>query len=489
MWNKCSASNEVDNRSVQFRVLSESQCKRLYYAVLEVLERTGAEIFCEEAIELLRKAGCWVDGARVRIPSHLVERAISSAPSRVVLSDRDGNRRLFLEGNNTYFGPGVTNPNFYDLETGERRKVLKSDVCNVARLVEVLPNMDFVMSLACISDCTTGLADVHEVHAMLQNTTKPIVTWAYDVENVRTIIAMCEVVAGGAEALQRNPFVVIYTEPTSPLRHSKEAIEKMMYISEKGLPLLYTPGVQGCATAPASMAGVLVIAAADNLTGLVINQLIREGAPYIFGGVTTNMDMKTMIHCYGSSPEFSLMHAAMADLAHFLNLPSWGTAGCSDSKVLDEQAAIEYTLTIYSAALSGANLVHDCGFLETGLCGSLEALVMADEIIGMVRNIIKGIRIDDESLALDIIDKVGPGGNFLAEEHTFKNFKKEFWIPRDINRELYNHWEKKGKTTYVQRLKARARRLLEESQPPKLPAEVLAKLQDLVEKAEAAKQN
>lgn len=489
MWNRCSTSNQVDNQSVQFRVLSESQCKRLYNAVLEVLERTGVEIFCEEAVDLLKKAGCWVDGVRVRIPSYLVERAISTAPSRVVLSDRNGVRRLFLEGNNTYFGPGPTNPNFYDLETGERRNVLKSDVCNVARLVEVLPNMDFVMSLACISDCTPGLADVHEVHAMLQNTTKPIVTWAYDVENVATTIAMCEVVAGGAEALQRNPFIVVYAEPTSPLRHSKEAIEIMMYMSEKGLPLLYTPGVQGCATAPASMAGVLVIAAADNLTGLVINQLKREGAPYIVGGVTTNMDMKTMIHCYGSSPEFSLMHAAMADFVHFLNLPSWSTAGCSDSKVLDEQAAIEYALTIYSAALSGANLVHDCGFLETGLSGSLEALVMADEIIGMVRNIIKGIRIDDESLALDVIDKVGPGGNFLAEDHTFKNFKKEFWNPRDINRELYRQWEKKGKTTYVQRLRERAKQLLQESQPPQLPADVVAKLQELVDKAEAAKGN
>lgn len=487
MWNRCSTSNEVSNQSVQFRVLSDSQCKRLFNAVLEVLEHTGVEIFCEDAVELLKKAGCWVDGVRVRIPSYLVERAISTAPSRVVLSDRTGVRRIFLEGNNTYFGPGPTNPNFYDLETGERRKVLKSDVNDVSRLVEVLPNMDFVMSLACISDCTPGLADVHEVHAMLQNTTKPIVTWAYDVDNAATIISMCEAVAGGAEVLQKNPFVVVYAEPTAPLRHSREAVEIMMYMSEKGLPLLYTPGVQGCATAPATMAGVLVITAADNLVGLVVNQLIREGAPYIVGGVTTNMDMKTMIHCYGSSPEFSLMHAAMADFIHFLNLPAWSTAGCSDSKILDEQAAIEYTLSIYSAALSGANLVHDCGFLETGLSGSLEALVMADEVIGMVRNIVKGIRIDDESLALDVIDKVGPGGNFLAEDHTFQNFKKEFWIPRDINRELYRQWEKKGKTTYVQRLKARAKQLLQESRPPQLPADVLEKLQGLVDKAEAAK--
>ncbi|HHY39751.1 MAG TPA: trimethylamine methyltransferase, partial [Syntrophaceticus sp.] len=162
-------------------------------------------------------------------------------------------------------------------------------------------------------------------------------------------------------------------------------------------------------------------------------------------------------------------------------------AGCADSKVLDEQAAIEYTLSIYSAALSGANLVHDCGFLETGMSGSLEALVMADEIIGMVRNIVKGVRIDDESLAVDLIDKVGPGGNFLTEEHTFKNFKKEFWIPRDINRDNYRQWSSKGKTTYKERLKARAKQMLQESQPEKLPDDILQKLQELVDEAEARK--
>jgi len=487
MWNKCSTVNEVDNQSVQYQVLSNSQCKKLYNAILEVLEHTGVEIFAQEGMDLLKKAGCYVDGNRVRIPSHLVEHAIATAPSRVVVCDRNGERRMFLEGKNTYFGPGPTNPNFYDLETGAYRNVLKSDVYDVAKLVEVLPNMDFVMSLACISDCTPGLADVHEVHAMLQNTIKPIVTWAYDVDNLDASIKMCEAVAGGAEALKENPFVVVYSEPTAPLRHSKEAVEIMLYMSEKGLPQLYTPGVQGCATAPGSKAGVLVITMADNLAGLVMNQLKNEGSPYILGGVTTNMDMKTMIHCYGSSPEFSLMHAAANDFIHFLNLPGWSTAGCADSKILDEQAAIEYTMSLYTAALSGSNLVHDCGFLETGLAGSLQALVMSDEIIGMVRNAVKGINIDDESLAVDVINKVGPGGNFLAEDHTFKNFKKEFWTPRDINREIRHNWIKKGETTYGQRLTARAKQLLTESQIQTLPADVLKQLQVILDQAEAHK--
>lgn len=485
MWEKCSTSNLVDNRSVQFNVLSESQCERIYRAVLEVLERTGAEIHNPKALELLRKAGCWVDGIRVRIPSCLVERAVAGAPSRVVLADRRGQRRLFLEGKNSYFGPGPTNPYFIDVETGERRKVTKQDVCNVARLVEDLPNLDFCMSLACISDVTPTLADVHEVHAMLQNTTKPIVTWAFNEKNTETIVSLCEEVAGGAEALQRNPFLVLYAEPTTPLKHPNESLGKMMYMAEKGLPIIYTPGVQGSATAPASLAGVIVIAAADCLAGLVIHQLKNEGAPFIAGGVTTNMDMRTMIHCYASSPDFCLMHAGYTELVHYLNLPMFSTAGCSDSKTLDMQAAIEYSLSIYSAALSGANLIHDVGFLESGMSASLQGLVMGDEIISYVRKIMRGIRVDDDTLALDVIDSVGPGGHFLQEVHTLHNFKTQFWLPGLINREQYSSWEMNGKITYDQRLTDKARQLLAEHRPEPLGDDLKAALQQIVDRAEA----
>jgi len=481
---RCSTSNQVDNRSVQFKVLSSDQCDRLFNGALEVLERTGVEVYCPEALDLLRQANCWVEGVRVRIPSSLVKQAISTAPARVVLADREGQRRLFLEGKNTYFGPGPTNPYFVDLDTGQRRPVLKSDVFNVAALVDALPNLDFVMSLASISDCTNGLADVHEVHAMIQNTEKPIVTWGFNVKNIDTIVSMCELVAGGAEALQRNPSIAVYSEPTPPLRHSREALEKLLYMADKRLPVIYTPGVQGGATAPATMAGVIVVAAADNLAGLVISQLKREGAPYIAGGVVTYMDMKTMIHCFGSAPEFSLMHAAYTDMIHYLKLPMWGTAGCSDAKLLDEQAAIEYSLTIYSAALSGANLVHDVGFLESGMSASLEALVMGDEIIAAVRKMVKGINVTDDTLALDVIDKVGPGGHFLAEEHTFNNFRKEFWNPQIISRERYHQWEAGGKTTYSQRLNTAAKELLQGHQPQQLPRDLLRNLQEIVDQAE-----
>ncbi|MEW6113251.1 MAG: trimethylamine methyltransferase family protein [Thermodesulfobacteriota bacterium] len=477
------ASNCVINGSVQFGVLSHDQIRLLFGATLDVLEHTGVEIFHAEALRLLGDAGCWVHGNRARIPSWLVERCIRQAPSRVVLEDRAGRSRLLLEGYNSYFGPGPTNPYIVDSFTGSRRKTIKEDVGQVACLCEVLPNIDFVMSLGLVSDCTPVLADVHEVHAMLERTTKPFVTWAYNTRNLETIVQMCERVAGSPEQLQRDPFVAFYFEPSTPLRHSEEAVAKLLFVARKGLPVIYTPGVQAGATAPATMAGALVVAAADNLIGLVLSQLVREGTPFIAGGVVTNMDMSTTIHCYGS-PEFSLLHAAFADLLHFLGLPIWSTAGCSDAKVLDEQAAVEATLSIYTAALSGANLIHDVGFLESGMSGSLEQIMLCNEVIGMVRRVIAGIEVNEETLAVDVIHRVGPGGHFLAEEHTFRHFKKETWFPDLISRERYHQWEAGGKLTLRERLNRAVREVLAQERPPLVSGEVAAELQGLVEEAE-----
>lgn len=478
-------TNQVTNASAQFQVLNENQCERLYNAVLEVMENVGMEIHHKGAVELLRNAGCFVDdnGIRVKIPSHVVKKAIASSPSRIVLCDRNGKRKLFLEKNNAYFGPGPTLLNFIDVNTGERRPVVKNDVFDTAKVVDALPNIDFCMSLANINDCTSDLADVHEVHAMLQNTTKPVVTWAFNRQNLDTIIKMFEVIAGGEEELQMNPNVLIYSEPTTPFVHTYEAVDKLLYLAEKGLPQNYTPVVQAGATSPATRAGTIIVGAVDTLAGLVISQLKNPGTPFICGGVITNMDMKTTVICYGS-PEFAIMHAATVDLFKYLNIPTFSTAGCTDSCVLDEQAGIDQTITIYTAALSGGNIIHDVGYMDSGMVGSLEALCMGDEIIGEVRSIMRGVRIDDEALGLDVIEKVGPGGHFLNEKHTMDNFRKEFWYPETIERNNYENWKNSGSLTYKQRLNIRAKKILAEHQPQKLSNDVLKQLDKLVEEAE-----
>jgi len=477
-------SNFVANQSLQFRVLSNDQLKELQFATLEVLESIGVNVFHDEALELYRKAGAYVEGNRVRIPTRLVEWAVRTAPSRVVLCDRNGQRKMFLEGNKSYFGPGPTNPFIRDSFTRERRRVGKQDVANVAKLVDALPNVDFVMSLAMIGDQTEVLADVHEVEAMLTNTTKPVVSWAFDVSGYETIVDMCVAVAGSLEELQKNPFICLYSEPTTPLLHSDTAMGKLLFMADKNLPLIYTPAPASGSTAPATMAGTLIVDLAECLSGLVVAQLKREGAPYITGGVISNMDMATTQYCYGS-PEFNILHAALTELVHYNNLPSFGTAGCTDSKVVDQQAAVEVALNIMMAALSGANLIHDLGFMESAISGSMELIVLDDEIIGMVKRMMRGIEVSEETKAIDVIKAVGPGGHFLGEEHTFKFFKNQFWFPTLMNRQRFQQWSAEGGLTLGDRLNQRVKQILAEHNPEPLSEAVTAKIKAAVDAAEA----
>lgn len=477
-------SHYTVNDTIHASVLSDDQCREIVSGAIEVLERTGADVFDDKALKLFADNGCWVEGNRVRFPSGLTEWAIRTTPSRVVLADRDGNRKMFLEGSNSYFGPGPTNTYFIDPYTGERRKPVKSDKVNVAKVCDGLPNIDYVMDLGTPSDVTPNLADIHAFQAMLLNTSKPIVHWAFDTEQYQDIVDMCIAITGSLEKLQQNPFIALYSESSPPGLHSSEGIGKAMWVAEKGLPLVYTPCVMAGATAPATMAGTLVQALAESFVGMVAAQLIRKGTPFILGGVIAIMDMKSTILSYGSA-EFHLLQGAMANLGQYIKVPVFGTAGCTDAKTLDGQAAIESSLSILMAASMGANLVHDVGYTEYGATGSLYQVVLGDEIIGMVKRMMRGIEVTDETLALDVIDNVGPGGHFLGERHTIENFKKETWFPTLIDRTRYDEWKMKGAVSMGDRIKEKTQQIINEHQPKALSTEVIEKINEIVAKAEA----
>ncbi len=477
-------SNYVVNAATMFSVLSPGQCEEILLAAEEVLERTGVAVHDEEARETLKKAGCWVDGIRVRIPSAVVERSLRSAPSRVTLcNSRTGARDVLLEGNNAYFGTGSDTPFYIDPYTGERKRSTKQSVGWACKVIDALPNLDFVMSLGIVQDVPALVSDRHQFEAQVLNTGKPIVTTAHDIHGFADIIEMCEIIAGGAEELRRNPFMTLYAEPISPLQHAWEAASKLVLAAKKGLPVVYTPCVMAGGTVPATMAGVLTNGLAESLSGLVINQSNREGSPFIMGGVFTIMDMSTTIFSYGA-PEFNLLMAALADIAHYLKLPMFGTCGCTDSCVVDEQAGIEAAVSIAMTALAGPNLNHDVGYIEYGSTASLDYLVINDDVIGMARRLVRGIQVNDETLALDLIDRVGPGGHFLAEDHTLKYFRTESHYPSLLSRQRYDGWLAGGGKTLQQRANEKVREIIENYQPEPLPGDVQQKIHAIVERAE-----
>lgn len=476
-------SNYTVNNHPRFQVLSADQIEEMHFATLEILRRTGARVLVAEARDLLQHAGCWVDGDRVRFPGALVEWAVRAAPPGITLCDRTGLPAMHLEGYRSYFGTGSDCPNVIDPFTGERRQGRLEDVVNFARLVDALPNIDFLMCMAIAQEINQATSDIHHFEMMVNHTTKPLCYTAWDLANLQDIIAICEAVAGGAEAFRRNPFAILYTEPVSPLQHIVEGTTKLMYMARKGLPVVYTPGMTFGAVAPVTSAGGLLVANAELLSGLVIAQLMREGAPFVYGGGVAILDMRHMNVSY-ASPEFLINMAALCDLARYYRLPVFSFGGCSDSKVCDQQAALEAALWVMTTALAGGNLSHDVGYIEYGLTASMELTVLNDEIIGMVRRILGGVEVSAETMALDVIDSVGPGGHYLSEAHTLRHHR-ENWYPTLLNRTSYSTWLDQGGLTCSELANRKVRHILETHQPVPLADDVKATVHAIVQAADA----
>lgn len=481
---RCTSSINTQVRP-RYRLLTEEQIWELHRATLEILETVGVRVLNPEGVQLLHDAGCRVKrGNIVLVPNWLVEASIQSAPSRITIYDQKGQVAMRLEGRNSYFGMGTDLINTLDVETGEIRPTLLQDVVNAARVADYCPDVDFIASSGLPHDVPTNTMYIECVRAMLQNSTKPIFNTSAGKEDLAYIIEMCEAVAGGAEALAAKPFFIQYSEPTPPLTHSYGAVNKVFFCADKGIPICYTPGALMGGTAPATLAGALVQTNAEALSGVVLHQLRHKGAPIISGVVAVTLDMRATTFAYGS-PDFRLTNSAFADLYHHYDLPMWSTVG-TDAHTLDEQATMEHAFGTLMAALDGAHLVHDIGYLGQGLLSSPAAIVMSDEIISYVRRIIRGFDITRDKMALDVIAQVGPGGHYLAERHTVKNFREEFWRPRQVNRDNPHAWIEGGSRRYGERVTDKARTILKSHQPEPLHDEVSRELDRIVRCAEQA---
>ena len=468
----------IRQRTPALKLLGESQIVEIHLATMELLRRTGVDVENEQIRDLMAQAGCWVDGSRVRIPSDLIEWAIRIAPSRVALCRRDGQPALQLEGRKGYYGTGSDTPFVIDVDSGERRPARLQDVKNVARLVDGLANIDFLMCMGIASDAPEMFTDLYHFKAMVENTSKPLVYTAWSRQNLEAIIAMAEAVAGSPEALRRSPFCALYTEPISPLTHAQESCEKLLFIAEKGLPVVYTPGMQIGGTAPVTIAGALVQANAEQLSGLLICQLIRQGAPVICGGGVLFMDMAKGLISY-AAPEFMLAMGGLSDLCHYYGLPIFSFAGCSDAKIFDQQAAAEGALWMMVSALTGGNLIHDVGYLEGGLTASYQMIAAMDEVAGLVKRFMSGIEVTPDSLALPVIDAVGPGGHFIGEDHTFRNFRQN-WVPELFDRDSYGDWQEQGGQNLGESANERIRSILADHRPAELEATTSERLAELI---------
>ena len=305
-----------------------------------------------------------------------------------------------------------------------------------------------------------------------------------DLDGLCDQLEMAYIRLGGKEEWKKGPCFSLYIEPVSPLSHSEEVVQKLLFASDHSIPFVYTPCPLAGATSPTTLAGTLVQALTESLFGIVLSQVRKPGASLIIGGLMSNMDMLTTVYCYGS-PEMALLSAAYTDITKWLGVPEYETAGCSDAKMFDEQAAMEATINIATSALIGGNMIHDVGYLEQGLTSSAEMMVASDEIIDRVKRILRGIPVTDDSRALDVMDQIGPGGHYLEHDHTYSRFKTEIWRPKLTDRLNWENWTAAGSKTYGQRVHERVVELLEAETEPLMDEQMFAELKRVCELADA----
>jgi trimethylamine--corrinoid protein Co-methyltransferase len=459
----------VETVRPSLRMLSDEQIRAIHSASLDILSRTGIVMKHEAARELLLEAGAWESGERIKIPEHLVMGAIGSAPSRIPMHDRLGRLTMPLEEGQVFFGTGSDCPFTLDLETGERRPALLQDVQRMAHLCDGLDQIDFVMSMGTPSDVPTLDHYLHSFIAMIRGSVKPNVYTARDRADMEAIYRIACAVAGGETELYERPFMMLYAESISPLLYNAESVDKLLFCAEKGIPVTYPPSPNTGGGGPITVAGALALGNAECLAGLVLTQLVQPGTPFLYGMNVAALDMKSAIVSYGA-PEWAMAMPAWTDIGRYYDLPVWGVSGATDSKVVDAQAGIEATTTIMSAFLSRCNLNHDVGYIEYGSTSSMEMVVIADEIIRRTRFIMEGVEVSERSLAREAIHRAKPGGGFLADDHTLKNWKWAQWRPEVVDRMRYDNWVQKGSRDMATRANERAHKILEEHEVPPLPA-------------------
>jgi trimethylamine--corrinoid protein Co-methyltransferase len=467
---------------LQAGFLGDDDKQAIYDAALEIAETVGMRVHQKEALELLRAAGAEVVGDDlVKLPRRLVERARSTAPSVVPVFDRNGEPAMRLGGRRSYFGTGSDLMNIYDLETGERRLSGLADVTRAANLCDGLPNIDFVMSCAYPNDVEDPhQAYVAEFRAMVLGTTKPVVVTAEGVDDLEVMWKIAAAVRGGAEALAEKPYFVMYGQPSSPLEHPRDSLDKLLFCADKGIPAIYSPAPLAGATAPITVAGHIAQGTAESLFGLVVHQLRKPGAPFLFGIGPAVLDMATAQSSY-NAPEYLMTYLGAIEMARWLDLPNWGYAGTSDSQLVDAQAGMEAGELTLLAMMAGSNLNHDVGYIDYGLTGALELVVIVDEFVAMNRRLLNGITVDRETLGLDVIAATGPGGDFLSTKHTAKHMRASQWRPTIMNRKGYERWAESDSPDLREQARLKAQRLLATHATAPLAADVAAKIDALVE--------
>ncbi len=424
-------------KRLHLSVIDQDKIIKLHYATLYLLNKVGMRVQGEDVARRLLDYGCRKSGDRILFPLETLEKALSTVPREITLYNTNGKPLICLGlKDQQYYGTHADQLEIIDPVTGNVRPFLREDTKLMCRLANQLKNISFILSVGMSSDVPPEIQSQVAFIDALKFSEKIINFSTNDVQGLNDIIDIASFVAGGVKELSERPYLFFYCEPIPPLMHPEASIEKLRLAAEVKIPVVYMPFCMMGGTAVMSFSGALAQCNAEVLAGLIITQAVKAGAPFIYGAMPSIFDMKTTIGSY-AAPEFHLMVAAASAMADYYGLPFYGTAGCSDSRHIDEQAVAEVSMQLFSTILSKADLVHDIGVMDHCNSISPEIVVLANEIIEGLNAYAQGINIDDLQEALEVIESVGPGGHFLNEGHTLNNFKA-IWYPNIFSRDMKN---------------------------------------------------
>lgn len=467
----------------KFHALTEAEVEEVILGAFEILETIGMK--CNNRIfNLFKDAGCESKDDIIFVPREMVIKAIDTVPKMVKLYNRKTGDYIEVGGTNTFIGSGPTNPFVQDFETGERRRTLLSDIENSTKIMDALPEFDFVMALGDPDDYHPELKDLYSLKAMLEYTDKPIVSLPTNRYTVAEQGEMIKALYGSMEAFAEKPSILMLSgEAATPLCTEAEFFtDKQFYCAENNIPQTVISYIQLGSVAPVTLANAIMMAIAETLFLLTMTQLVNPGCPNLCSLISGAVDMKSTRTCY-STPEHVLCEAAGADVFHYLNLPTLGTGGAVSAKMVDEQCAIEMAFTLGFALLDGGNLIHNVGFMEDGITHHYDSLTMANDIAGYARRIRQGVRFDESTTSLETIKEAGHGGTYLTAMSTFENCRKEVWYPELHDRNNYAKWTGSGSTDLRTRIHNKTADILAEPVPERLSADVQAKFAEILAKA------
>ncbi len=469
-----------------FKPLTEEAIHKVHQTAMQVIAEVGFQVNSDTALGFFRGAGASVDQERrlVRLPQQRAMELIETAPSEVRLCGQDEKHDILLGGNRVYTGTGGTALYVYHQETGEKRLATLDDLKRIAKLVDGLDNIHLFLLPTYPSELPTELVDVNRFFAALDNTTKHVMGGLFTFDGVQQVTRMAEIIAGSVERLRQRPIISMIACTISPLKMDGEYGDFIVAIAKSGIPVV-CPAEPLCgATSPVTLAGNLVIQTVDSLMGVMLTQIVNPGTPVILGSVSSNTDLRDLKYLAGSV-EMGLINAAGAQMAQLYKLPFYATGGMTDSKVLDAQSGYESAITNLLCALAGANFIHDAaGLMEFALTVSYEKYVIDDEILGMVMRAVEGIKVNDDTLAFDLIKEVGPGGNFVTAKHTRRFMRSEHYEPSLSNRDSREDWEARGGKTTWERAAEKVKAIMAKDShrlPDAIRDEVLSEIAGIVD--------